>query len=204
MFPALALAANRISAAMAAVLLLVMLALFGAADTCFSLTSRTVDFSVFRVWPEFIMGMLAYRAQPALQHFPAGSNTVLAAALAAIAVCVAVNAPPTVIIELFVLTVISAASLSGPLHTLLSQRHLVRLSEESYAFYVVHALVLGVFFSVMKLPAAAAHDPGATVKSALACGLCLLTAALIHRFVEVPARLWLRGRRVRAGQELRE
>ena len=192
-FPVLALGIGRIGAKTAGGLLCLLLGAFAILDHALNVTSRTVDFSILRVWPEFTLGMLAYRSQPLLARLRVPPNALFAGCLAALAGFVAAGAAAALIVALFTLMVMAAAALSGTTGRVLSHPRLVRLGEESYAFYVVHALVLSAFFSAMKLRAPAAHDPGIAAKAIIAAALSLIAAAAIHRFVEGPARRWLRG-----------
>ena len=79
---------------------------------------------------------------------------------------------------------IYAFSLPGFWHRVLSRRWLVWLGEVSFAFYMIHLLVIRV---VERLPFPT------FVESALALGLSILAAACIRHFYEQPLNRWIRS-----------
>lgn len=92
----------------------------------------------------------------------------------------------------FALLIYSLAAGAGPLKRFLSQRHLVRLGEASYALYILQAPLWEgalVVLSHLNLHAAS-HRWYFCVYLVLLIGSSLAT----YRWIEIPARDWLRAR----------
>ena len=189
-FPALAFVLLRGSGRVAAVWFTVVAGVFLCANPVLHLTSRTLDFSVLRILPEFVLGLLAYRLHDRLQARVAGVLFVGTAGVLAVAVLAGL--PDAVVVLLFVPLILAASHLSGRIGRALSAPALVRLGEASYSLYMVHALVLSMVYSAMKVPALGKHVP--MFAADLACPLVAILGSLVlHAVVEVPGRRLLLG-----------
>ncbi len=81
--------------------------------------------------------------------------------------------------------------------SMLASPTMVRLGEASYAFYLVHGLVLTMTFKVLKLIGNKAVAPTTLVSLASLVGAVLVsivTSIALMAFVERPAQRWLRNR----------
>ena len=189
-FPALALLLLRGPGWIAALWFALVAGAFLCANPVLHLTSRTLDFSVLRILPEFTLGLLAYRLRDRLPSRLAevlfvGTAGGLAAALYA-------DLPDAVVVLLFVPLILAASHLSGWVGRALSTPALVRLGEASYSLYMLHALVLSMVYSAMKVPALGKHLP--MLAADLACPLMAILGSLVlHAAVEVPGRRLVLG-----------
>jgi peptidoglycan/LPS O-acetylase OafA/YrhL len=101
---------------------------------------------------------------------------------------------PVILYPLLALLVVSCAGACGPVERFLSWRPVHWSGEVSYAIYLTHFLVIVVFFAV--IARSPASEAGLIVRLALLLGLValvILTGALAHVAVEVPARRRIRS-----------
>lgn len=188
-FPAMAWGALRLPRGLAVAALGALLACFLLLAPRYGWTQRTVDNALPRIFFEFAMGMLARLVWP-----PRPERLAAPAALAgagAVAAGLWAGIGDAWLVAAFLLIVVAAGRLDGPLDAALSAPAFVRLGEESYALYLAHVFVFGIVFRLGGL-AERLGAPGWL--SSLAAILAALAAArLLHRFVETPANRWLRG-----------
>lgn len=91
------------------------------------------------------------------------------------------------------LLILGLAQGKGTVARILSHRHMIFLGEISYSLYMVHGLVLDIGFSPLHYTRLAAGGWGLYVLASLICvGLTAIATLVMHRFVEVPARRWMR------------
>lgn len=142
---------------------------------------------------EFAMGMCLAVALPALPDLPLGP--VLAATAAVMLAAATVPEPlrwtgVTILPFVAVIAAAAQADLRGA-RTVWSSPTLVRLGTWSFAFYLVHQLVVRVVDEV--LPWTDHTVVGALLVLAVLV-VSLAAAALLHTLVEAPAERWLRRR----------
>lgn len=147
---------------------------------------------------EFALGMCLARALPALPRLPLGG----ALALAGIAMLLAAMVPEplrwtAVTIVPFALVIVAAAQadVRGE-RTFWATPTMVRLGTWSFAFYLVHQLVIRTFDELFPLAGNLATGL-LVIGSTVAISLAL--AAVLHHLVEVPAERVLRRVPRRAG-----
>ena len=81
MFPFIVGPLMRLPPRIAAYLLLLLIGAFALLSGPLRLTDRTFDFSIVRILPEFIMGLLAYRARGYLVAFVGSANIACVSAI---------------------------------------------------------------------------------------------------------------------------
>jgi peptidoglycan/LPS O-acetylase OafA/YrhL len=155
------------------------------------ITSRTINFSIIRVIPEFIMGMLAAR----LSGTPSPTlHANFAFCLIALLVSglLLYEAPDEYTVVVSVALIGLAPHISGPLRSLLSWRPLVYLGAASYSLYMVHAFVLSIFYNAMKLPLLGSKLP-VPFRDGICLALTVIVASMLFHFVENPCRHIIRA-----------
>lgn len=91
------------------------------------------------------------------------------------------------------LLILGLAQGRGTVSRILSHRHMIFLGEISYSLYMVHGLVLDIGFAPLHYTRLAAGGWGLYGLASLLCvGLTAIATLVMHRFVEVPARKWMR------------
>lgn len=181
-FIPLAWAATRLKAAQAAVALAVLLAAFLWLAPRYDLTQRTLE-SLPRIYPGFLMGMLARRI-----FVPTPSRT---ASVAFVVACLIVAAglqlgwPDAWIVVVFPFLIAAAAGLEGPVAAAMAWRPLVRLGAQAYSIYLVHMFAFGVMFNLGAIRARFGVS-GWTLTAATMM-VSILAGSALHRFVEAPA-----------------
>ena len=189
-FPALALLLLRGPGWVAALWFAFVAGVFICANPVLHLTSRTLDFSVLRILPEFTLGLLAYRLRDRLQ--PRFASVLFLGTAGGLALALYAGLPDAVVVLLFVPLILAASHLSGRIGRALAAPVLVRLGEASYSLYMLHALVLSMVYSAMKVPAFGKHVPIGAAD--LACPLLAILGSLVlHAAVEVPGRRLVLG-----------
>jgi peptidoglycan/LPS O-acetylase OafA/YrhL len=145
-----------------------------------------------RAVPQFLMGMLLYRAYRA--GFLRGlwaSDLMLAAIAAGIAAVVALGLGDGVAAMLFPPLILAAVSNRGAGGRMLNARPLRWLGDISYSLYLTQVFVFAAIWRVAPTPVAKLLGPW---EAALAGTLlALAVGALFHRTVEEPARILLRA-----------
>jgi peptidoglycan/LPS O-acetylase OafA/YrhL len=186
-FPALAFALARLGRSGAVAALFALVTIFLIFAPIHAWTLRTIDGAEWRIFPEFLMGMLARRIwEPRPDPWAGTAAIALAAGIAAAG---AAGVPDAPIVAAFVGLIVLSARLTGTLGRAFAHPIFVRLGEQSYSLYLVHALVFGLVFK-----AAAPLEKlgvGAGWLALGAIGLCMASAAALHRFVETPGRRWI-------------
>lgn len=151
-----------------------------------SLTATFGILALCRSFPEFLIGMVAYRAFQArwFSHW-----AWFAVAVASIAVTLGLSS-----LDVLVVLELAVVLLACPNVRFLAWRPLVFLGEISYSLYMVHGLT-GLAAAMLELDGGIKDTVAIAVFAAL---LSLVFAVLTYRCVELPARAklrdWLGGR----------
>jgi peptidoglycan/LPS O-acetylase OafA/YrhL len=135
-----------------------------------------------RSLPEFVLGILTYRAY---QGGWLGGWPWFTVACASIALSFEFGAPDWLIVAQFPIVL-----LSGPGVQPLTWRPFVFLGEISFSLYMIHQLIGLVVINVLPHNTTRSVLVGAIVSLVLSIGC----SALIYRTIEVPARSFLRSR----------
>ena len=159
----------RLSPRTASRCLLVLVGAFSLLIQPLHLTERTFDFSIARVLPEFLIGVLAYRARVHLIAWAGNVNITFSGAIAFFILCVVAMTPDALIVAGLVIVIVCGAAITGSLATALSWRPLLYLGEISYSLYLVHAFVLSATYSAFKIPRIAAYVPASLRDVARGC-----------------------------------
>ena len=167
--------------------LLLLLGAFALLNGPLRLTERTVDFSIIRVLPEFLMGVLAYRARHHLVACVGNPNVAFSSATAILVAFVWLNVPAAAIVSDFVALIVFGAAGTGLLAAVLAWRPLIYLGETSYSLYLVHAFILSILYNAFKIPRIAAFVP-INVRDWLVIVAVLSAASLLYHLVEKPGR----------------
>jgi peptidoglycan/LPS O-acetylase OafA/YrhL len=167
--------------------LLLLLGAFALLNGPLRLTERTVDFSIIRVLPEFLMGVLAYRARDHLVACVGNANVAFSSATAILVVFVWLKVPAAAIVVDFVALVVFGATVTGLLAVFLAWRPLIYLGETSYSLYLVHAFILSILYNAFKIPRIATFVP-VSIRDWLVIVAVLLAASLLYHVVEKPGR----------------
>ncbi len=161
------------------------------------LAGLVVPVSAFHVpllrLPEFMLGVVAGLAfrdgwRP---RIPAGAAMLLVAAAGVVSMHLPQPVPDAVLAVPFVAALLAAAGrdVAGT-HGWLQRRWLVLAGEASFAFYLVHELVIVNLHQL--------HLPG-PARALIITAVAFAAAAVLHGLVERPANRWIRGlRRPRA------
>lgn len=190
LFPALVLIPLKGSAKPALFLLAVGWLVFGS---WLHLPTRTIDFGVARIVPEFLGGMLLYRVMATTKSTPHAEAQFCAATLL-MGVSLAFGVSEVWFPLMFGWIIAVAPSLKGPLGRLLSHRSLVRLGEESYSLYMVHIFVFTILYGALRTQHLSALASFPHVCDLLAIVAAIFAARLAHRMIEIPAQSWIRAR----------
>jgi peptidoglycan/LPS O-acetylase OafA/YrhL len=142
---------------------------------------------------EFVIGVLLARAVElrSPSHRPPRYLPELLAAF--IALGLVASAPDILLAGLLALMVPSLGTSEGWLARALASRALVALGERSYALYMTHGLVLHLLEALAgaRLASSTPVDERALMTFAAAVALAV-TTELTHRWIEEPARAWMR------------
>ena len=145
---------------------------------------------LLRCFPEFIAGMILYRLRE-MGALPAwiSSDRAFALALVGIVGCEALKLTDGVTIGLLPVLLLAAARDESAFARFLDRQPFRWLGEASYSIYMVQTVVLAGLSEVLP-------RLGPWTHGLLFCGLSILLAAPLSRFVEYPARSALRGLRL--------
>jgi peptidoglycan/LPS O-acetylase OafA/YrhL len=187
LFPFIIRPIMRLSPHTAMWLLLMTVGAFAAVNEPFNLTERTYNFSVARVLPEFLIGVLAYRSHEYLLGRVGKVNIAFVLAVSFLIWAVWVGMPDAIIVTDLVVLVVLGAAVTGTLAKALAWRPLLYLGETSYSLYIVHAFVLSVAYGAFKSPRLGTFVPSA-IRDLLVVLAVLLAASLLYHFVEAPSR----------------
>lgn len=168
--------------------LLLLIGAFALLNNPLHLTGRMVDFSIIRILPEFLMGVLAYRARDFLVACVGNANAAFGFATLILIVLIWTMAPDAVIIANFVALIVLGAAVTGALAVMLTWRPLIYLGETSYSLYLVHAFVLSVLYNAFKIPRFSGLVP-VTVRDWLVLIVVMLAANVLYHLVEKPGRM---------------
>ncbi len=157
------------------------------------LATRTVDFGVARILPEFLGGMLLYRALPPTKALPRADAQFLAAAVLIVA-GLSLGVADVWFALAFAWIIAAAPGLSGWPGRVLSHRALVRLGDESYSLYMVHVFVFTILFGALRTQRFSALASAPHLVDLLAIAAALVAASLSYRLIETPAQTWIRDR----------
>ena len=135
---------------------------------------------------EFIIGMVLYRSREALYRWRVPVDLLLTLTVLLLALALHFGAPDLVVVALFAPLIWLLPASSGIALRIVNARPLVFLGEISYSVYLMHDLVLFIFVRLTggfeKL-----------IQEAAGVVVVIGVAALTHRYVERPARVWLRS-----------
>jgi peptidoglycan/LPS O-acetylase OafA/YrhL len=153
------------------------------------LTHLTVDFSILRILPEFILGAALYHLSLGYDLGKTMALPITLIGLVALAVVVHYSFSDFISVILLGYLVFTVSSLErlGKARLLCHPR-LVYLGEISYSIYMVHGIVLIVYFKFLQV---CLGDYYQSVEYWVAPGAILLTfmaAAGAYRIIEVPCR----------------
>jgi peptidoglycan/LPS O-acetylase OafA/YrhL len=201
-FPVLAVIANRLTArtallVAAAVLIADVAILDAVGDT---LVHPTLTAPI-RVAGEFTCGVFLYSVYR--QGRWAGLHWGTITTVATVAFLAAASLSGSFVAVLFVpFIVIGLAYGKGPVGRFLALPAMIYLGEVSYSLYMVHRFVIETVFAPIDLTHLAASVTLGARVAVLAGALVVVAAAtvLMHRYIEVPARAWMRGGLERAAR----
>ena len=148
--------------------------------------------ALLRAWPEFMVGILAYRFYSE-GHFRRvwGRDATFIALLVAIAIACLADAPDGVIVVLLVPLLLASVGNSGKTTGMLNARPLRWLGDISYSVYIFQmtAFAIPVTFAGVLVASGwgGYRFQAITILTAIGCG------ALVHRCIDVPMRVALRG-----------
>ena len=191
MFPFIIRPCMRLTPRFAAFLLFALIGIFALLNGPLRLTERTYDFSVIRVLPEFLMGVLAYRSRAYLITYAGNANIAFGCTLAILVALIWAMAPDAFFVAAFVSLIVLGAALTGSLAAILAWRPLVYLGEASYSLYLVHAFVLSVLYNAFKI-SSIGHLVPTVFRDWLVLVAVLLAASMLYHFVEKPSRTLIR------------
>ena len=180
----------RLPPRIAAYLLLLLIGAFALLNGPLRLTDRTFDFSIVRILPEFIMGLLAYRARDDPVAFVGSTNVAFVSAIVILVVFIWTMAPDLLIVASFVALIVLGAAITGSLAAAVTWHPLIYLGEISYSLYLVHAFVLSVLYNAFKVPRISAF---VLFRDWLVIIVALVAASALYHLVEKPARKFIRG-----------
>jgi peptidoglycan/LPS O-acetylase OafA/YrhL len=148
-----------------------------------------------RTMPEFAIGALACRLC-ASGHLPAvfGSDVLLAAVAVNVIALATVWPSDLAILMLLPVLLLCTAANRERLQAILAARPLIFLGNISYSLYMTHFVCLDVmFFWLVPIPPGGYSDATAVAVFLAGMGVSLAVAAVVSRFVEWPARAYMRG-----------
>jgi peptidoglycan/LPS O-acetylase OafA/YrhL len=105
-----------------------------------------------------------------------------------------INLPRQSALALIGLLIYSLSAGQGGLQAALASKAMVHLGRTSYSLYISHAAVISALH--VALPTYSAQHKGLAARMAIALAYLLslaITAELAYRFIEDPARRWLRS-----------
>lgn len=191
MFPFVIRPLMQLSPRTASYSLLCLLAIFMPLNRFLHFTQRTVDFSIMRILPEFIMGILAYRSRTYLIARFGNSNIGFACTIVILAVLIYKMMPDAMIVADFVPIIVFGAAMTNLLQACLAWRPLVYLGEASYSLYLVHAFILSVFYNAYKLTPLGVLIP-VGLRDSVVLVAVLLGASMLYHLIEKPGRQLVR------------
>jgi len=172
--------------------LLLLITAFVLLDFPLRLTQRTVDFSVIRILPEFLMGVLAYRIRDRLVGYVGNATVAFVCVVLSIVLLTWIMAPDPFIVAAFVALIVLGPVVTGYVAAVLSWRPFVYLGEISYSLYMVHAFILSVVYNLFKIKWISAQIPSALLDW-LVVLLVLVAACVLYHLVEKPGRQLIRN-----------
>ena len=149
-----------------------------------------------RSLPEFVIGILVYRLYRSGWRAPLwGSDWTFAAVTVLIMALTPFWPTDLAIITALPMLLLAAASNQGRVRLVLNSRPIAGLGEISYSVYMVHLICLDTIIGILGLNA---HPPGAGLSQPIllyagAVMASLISATLVSRCIEYPARAFLRG-----------
>lgn len=155
--------------------------------------------TLLRCLPEFLLGMLLYRAylSPTRATLLSGDAVALAL-LAAVLLALHAKGPDLLVVMLFAALLMAVVSNRGWVRTWLNSSPLIWLGEISYALYLIHSFVQHATSEVLSrgLHIQDRHELSgnsslAVLTVMIAAGLLL--AAACYRWIERPGQRYLRG-----------
>jgi peptidoglycan/LPS O-acetylase OafA/YrhL len=157
------------------------------------------DYGAVRCLLEFSMGILVYEAHRSGRFGKLlGSDAAFLVVFGSILVGMTFYLRDVLLIPAFAALVLTGARNDGAVARLLGTRALTHLGDVSYSIYMVNILLFQVIQVGWKLVAGEPFGRGLGIGEAwiawcAAMALVILASSLGYRFVERPARAWLRG-----------
>ncbi len=174
----------------AAVTLFLALCAFSVPAFGRQLTFLTYDFGIARILPEFLTGVALYRLSRSWDLGPSG-NWILLGLVASLIVITHFGLGDWLAVLILAALIFSVASLErqggvGYVRT----RALIYLGEISYSIYMVHGIVLTLWFKALSMTIGLNTTVGYAL-GALAVPMSLAVAAFAYHMIEVPSRRFL-------------
>jgi peptidoglycan/LPS O-acetylase OafA/YrhL len=196
-FPFLALVVARFSARIAIGVAVIAIAAEVAAFLIIGVPNmdQAALYAPLRIAGEFTCGMCLHaifrRGDQKFRH----SGAVADLAFAALILCVAFRQSFLAVLCM-PLIVLGLAYGRGRLAKILAAPALVYVGEISYSLYMVHRFTMGIVFTPFAMTPLAHSLPAVARNSVLVLSLVAVAgvAYLMHEYVEMPARSWLRAR----------
>jgi peptidoglycan/LPS O-acetylase OafA/YrhL len=170
-------------------------------------TSYTLqwEWTLLRIASEFLIGCLIYdmfrelsgRDERPIYDWIAGGSLM---AIAGLSLWGLPSIYDFVLILLFATLVLSLALSNGPIARWFGGRALVYLGEISYSIYLIHTVILLVMGQALKrfwTDASTVPTAGFMAAYLVFIGVSILAGHLLFRFIEEPARKWLRAKWVK-------
>ena len=185
-FPFLAVVAFRSRFAWSTVLVLavVVLGILGTGPHGLQVPAGS---SVALCLSQFIIGMALYRVRDAATRRTVSADLLLVPTALVLVLALHVGAPDLAVVALFAALIYLLPAARGFARRLSNARPLVFLGDISYSVYLMHDLVLTIYARLV-------GDLERPLHQTLGVLTVIAAAALTWRYVEWPAREWLRSR----------
>lgn len=160
------------------------------------LTKLSFDFGIFRIFPEFILGISTYILCKKIDIGEQASRIMLFTGILILLILVHFDINDLIFIALFTSIIFSAAALSRNENAVgwLGKPSLVYLGDISYSVYMVHAIFFSVYFRSVDIIIGKQISPilMLLIWSVGVVGTVVL-ATITYRFIEIPGRSFLNG-----------
>jgi peptidoglycan/LPS O-acetylase OafA/YrhL len=154
--------------------------------------------TLLRCLPEFILGTLLYCAfRRAPKNSLLGRSSVAYGIVAAIVICLHVDAPDLLITVLFAALVLTAVLNTGSFSKVANAGCLIWLGDISYSLYLIHGFIQFLATKLLRYAGIENHADLSIHQSLglllLMVAICLVTAHFTYFGVEIGCREYLRG-----------